>query len=246
MHLPPKYAIVLEQMKKIAVILAWFLSSTGVILGLVTMLSLVNAAPDKRVILGMNFGNTFIANSNPGLGSNAGQVEGMSTSVEASDARAQIISNFIQRNDRDHTSPLQPYDDYGKMLVTIADKYGLDFRLLPAIAMTESTLCKFIPEGTYNCTGYGITATSTLGFKSFQESFEATARGLKSNYVAKGLTNPIDIMRKYCPSSDGSWQNSVNQMLAEMRYDDRTKGLELKMNADVTQYAASPSASPTP
>ncbi len=235
-------------MKKIVLGGIWFLSSIGVILSLAVLLNVVSSPTYNKVLLGLTQPNSsLVAAPNKGNGQNSGEVDGISTSIEASDARAQIISNFLSRYD----SPLKPFDDYGKMLVNIADKYGLDFRLLPAIAMTESTLCKFIPEGTYNCTGYGITATSTLGFKSFQESFEATAKGLKFNYVDKGLTNPLDIMRKYCPSSNGSWQNSVNQMLAEMRYDDRAKGLELKTNADATQFAApatasSDTTSPTP
>jgi len=168
-------------------------------------------------------------------------VLGIQTSIQEDDARIKIISNFLER----YNSPLQPYDDWGQKLVTIADKYGIDFRLLPAIAMTESNLCKVIPPGTYNCTGYGITSTGTLGFESYEESFEATAKSLKKNYVDKGLTNPSDIMKKYTPSSNGSWQNSVNQWLSEMKYDDHAKGLDLKTNADLTQYVtATPSAIP--
>lgn len=168
-------------------------------------------------------------------------VLGIQTSIQEDDARIKIISNFLER----YNSPLEPYSDWGQKLVTIADKYGIDFRLLPAIAMTESNLCKVIPPGTYNCTGYGITSTGTLGFESYEESFEATAKSLKKNYVDKGLTNPSDIMKKYTPSSNGSWQNSVNQWLSEMKYDDHAKGLDLKTNADLTQYVtATPSAIP--
>ena len=72
-------------------------------------------------------------------------VLGIQTSIQEDDARIKIVSNFLER----YNSPLEPYSDWGQKLVTIADKYGIDFRLLPAIAMTESNLCKVIPPGTY-------------------------------------------------------------------------------------------------
>jgi len=228
-------------MKKTALILAWFLASTGIILSLVVVLNTINSPTLHKIVLGQeSLADNMVASSNE---SSPGDVKGISTSVEASDARVQIVANFLER----YKSPMQPYDKYGQVLVGLADKYGFDFRLLPSIAMTESGLCKTIPPGSYNCTGYGITKTTSFTFNSYEESFEATAKSLKKNYIDKGLTNPEDIMKKYTPSSNGSWQNSVNQWMSEMRYDDHDKGLELKHNADVTQFTiASPSASPKP
>lgn len=154
------------------------------------------------------------------------------TIVEVGDARAQLVANFLER----HNSPLRPYDYFGQFFVDIADKYHMDFRLLPAIAMQESNLCKAIPPGSHNCLGFGIHSRGTLGFESFEEGIETAAIGLKTNYIDQGLTTPEQIMRKYTPSSNGSWAASVNQWMAEMRYDDRSLGRSLKTDADVTEF----------
>jgi hypothetical protein len=44
-------------------------------------------------------------------------------------------------------------------------------------------------------------------------------------------------MKKYTPSSDGSWASSVNQWMAEMRYDDHQAGREKKTDANVMEFA---------
>ena len=160
-----------------------------------------------------------------------GEVKGISTIIDGEDARVQLVTNFLKR----HSSPLDP-DEFGKKLVAIADKYGIDFRLLPAISMQESNLCKKIPAGTFNCLGFGITKTETLGFDNYDASFDRAGRELKKNYVDEGLTTPEQIMEKYTPSSNGSWAESVNQWMAEMRYDDHDKGLALKTDANLLEF----------
>lgn len=161
-----------------------------------------------------------------------GEVKGVSSVVEVADARAAIVTRFLER----HGSPLTPHHFYGEKLVEIADRYNLDFRLLPAIMMQESNLCKRIPEGTNNCLGFGIHARGTLGFSTYEAGFERAAREIKANYVDIGLTTPEEIMTKYTPSSKGSWANSVNQWMAEMRFDDRELGRSQKTNADVLEF----------
>lgn len=160
-------------------------------------------------------------------------VQGVQSVVESQDARAAIVASFLQR----YNSPLKPHDHFGQVFVEIADKHGIDFRLLPAIAMQESNLCKNIPAGSYNCLGFGIHSRGTLTFESFEANFDRAARELKANYIDRGLTTPQDIMRKYTPSSDGSWANSVNQWMTEMRYNDRELGRQLDQNSNVLEFA---------
>ncbi|HYD35831.1 MAG TPA: hypothetical protein VD999_07255 [Vitreimonas sp.] len=175
-----------------------------------------------------------------------GEVKGMAIVAEVDDARPQIVANFLKR----YKSPLEPHDYFGQFLVDTADKNGLDFRLLPAIAMQESNLCKKIPEGSYNCLGFGIHSRGTLAFESYEANFERAARELKKNYIDIGLTTPDLIMKKYTPGSNGSWSNSVKQWMAEMRYDDRKLGKALKTDTSVLEFAESSestsSASPAP
>lgn len=156
------------------------------------------------------------------------------------DARPLLVTKFLER----HNSPLTPHDYFGQFFVDLADTYEFDFRLLPSIAMQESNLCKKIPEGSHNCLGLGIHERGTWGFDSFEANFEAAAKILKRDYIERGLTTPEQIMRKYTPSSNGSWASSVNQWMAEMRYNDRVLGRVLKEDASVLEFAT-PSASTT-
>lgn len=161
-----------------------------------------------------------------------GAVKGVHTKIEADDARVEIVKKFLER----HQAPLLPREHFAAVFVEIADTYQIDYRLLPAIAMQESNLCKKIPPGSFNCLGFGVHSKGTLAFDSYEANFDRAARELKKNYIDIGLTTPALIMTKYTPSSNGSWANSVNQWITEMEYDSREKGRELDENADLTEY----------
>jgi len=130
----------------------------------------------------------------------------MESNVEVADARAVTLRNFF----RTHDSPLYDHADF---IVATADKYGLDYRLLPAIAMQESNLCKKIPPNSHNCWGWGITGTKSLGFESYEKAIETVTKGLKLKYADMGLTTPSEVMKKYAPSSDGSWSFAVTHFM---------------------------------
>lgn len=157
---------------------------------------------------------------------------GIASAINSADARVDIVTNFLIR----HNSPLDPPEHYARALVETADRYNLDYRLLPAIMMQESNLCKNAPAGTHNCLGFGIHARGTLGFESYEASFDRAAREIKERYIDIGLTTPEDIMTKYTPSSTGSWAFSVNQWIVEMEHDDRQLAREERRNNDLLEY----------
>ena len=130
--------------------------------------------------------------------------------VHAADSRTEIIRQYLNY----YNSPLEPHSS---KLVEEADKNGLDFRLLTAIAQQESNLCKKIPEGSNNCWGWGIHSRGTLGFSSFEEGIEIVSKGLKESYVDKGLLTLDDIMSKYTPLSPGTWSHGVSTFMEDMR-----------------------------
>jgi len=103
--------------------------------------------------------------------------------------------------------------DHAETFVNRADENQFDYRLLPAIAMQESNLCKYIYEGSHNCWGWGIYGNKVTRFESYDEAIDTISRGIKKYYIDKGLTTPEDIMRKYTPPSDGSWAYGVNTFL---------------------------------
>lgn len=165
----------------------------------------------------------------------AGFGEGINFDIKTADARIEIIRAFLER----YKSPLTPYDHYATALVEASDRYGLDYRLLPAIMMQESNLCKSSDPKIHNCLGFGIHERGTLGFDTYEESFDRAARELKANYIDRGLTTPEQIMKKYTPSSNGSWANSVNQWIAEMEHNDREVGKTATSDANLLEYTAS-------
>jgi len=99
----------------------------------------------------------------------------VSAEIVEEDARPQIINNFLSS----YKSPLTPYSNY---IIETADKYGNNWKLLPAIAMKESGLCKIIPEESYNCWGWGIHSAGTLRFDSYEEGIETVSRGIRENF----------------------------------------------------------------
>ncbi|OGM75780.1 hypothetical protein A2382_00135 [Candidatus Woesebacteria bacterium RIFOXYB1_FULL_38_16] len=128
----------------------------------------------------------------------------------STDARAEIVRQYLQR----YESPLSAQAD---IIVQMADKYDVDFRLITAIAQQESNLCKKIPEETYNCWGWGIHSKGTLGFESFEHGIEVVTRGIRKDYYDLGYVTPLEIMSKWVPHSpQGAWAQGVQAFMQEM------------------------------
>lgn len=133
----------------------------------------------------------------------------ISTAIKTGDARPHILCQYLEK----HHSPMAPY--CGE-LFAIGEKYGLDYRLMTAIAMCESNLCKKSPPNSYNCWGFENGATK---FLSWEHAFERVAKTLKEDYLNKGLVTPEEIMPKYAPPSvakGGPWAKCVRQFFAEL------------------------------
>lgn len=132
--------------------------------------------------------------------------EGYTTEIKPGDARSANLKAFLRKYNSDL------YNHADKM-IEVADKHQFDYRLLPAIAMQESNLCRLIPENSYNCWGWGIYGTTVTRFKSYDEAIETVGRGIKRNYIDQGLVTASAIMKKYTPQSKGSWQYGVNTFM---------------------------------
>lgn len=127
-------------------------------------------------------------------------------SIISKDARIEIVRQFFAR----YNSPLEPF---ASNIVEDADKYGLDYKLLPAIAMQESNLCQKIIVDSYNCWGFGIYGKTVTRFGSYPEAIDTVSKTLATNYIAGGLNTPEEIMSKYTPSSNGSWAHGVSYFM---------------------------------
>jgi|GEM_PF-1198470 len=128
------------------------------------------------------------------------------TEFKQSDSRAANLRAFFRKYNSD-------LYDYAEFIVAVSDLNQFDYRLLPAIAMQESNLCRYIPESSHNCWGWGIYGTTVTRFSSYEEAITTVARGIKNEYIDKGMLTASAIMKKYTPPSTGSWAYGVNQFL---------------------------------
>ena len=123
-------------------------------------------------------------------------------SATMTDNRPIILTSFFSS----YNSPLKPYATY---IVNQADEKGIDWRLLPSIAMQETTLCKkTLPDAKYNCWGYGIWGKKVTSFSSYEEAITTI-----STYFAKkkekGVASLDAIGKIYNPSDTSHWKENV-------------------------------------
>ena len=133
----------------------------------------------------------------------------MTADIAQEDGRKEKVRQFLEK----HNSPMEAY---AGDVVDAADEYGIDHRLIPAIAMQESNVCKKIPHGSHNCWGYGIYGGKVTTFKDYKEGIYTVTKGLATRYKPKGLVTPEQIMTMYTPSSNGSWAFSVRHFMEEL------------------------------
>jgi general stress protein 26 len=134
----------------------------------------------------------------------------LSATATGADARPMLIKKYLEK----YNSPLLPYSD---LIFELSESYGYEYYWIVAIAQQESNLCKKAPEDSHNCWGYGIHKNGTLKFDNYELAIKSYAEYLKVQYFDKGLNTPELIMKKYCPSSNGSWANGVNQFIEELK-----------------------------
>lgn len=133
--------------------------------------------------------------------------------VTQKDARAKIIEDFFNARQA-------PLANYGDTFVQAADKYSLDYRLLPAIAMQESNGGKKVIEESYNPFGFGIYGEKVTRFSSWEEGINQVAKTLREKYLNQGLLTPYEIMTKYTPPSvekGGPWAIGVSAFMESLK-----------------------------
>lgn len=137
----------------------------------------------------------------------------VSDSIVHTDARAKIVGNFF-------TGYKSILANFGNEFITVADKYQIDWRLLPAIAMQESNGGKKVITNSYNPFGYGIYGGTVRKFGSWEEAIERVGQALREDYLNQGLKTPEEIMAKYTPPSllkAGAWAKGVRSFMSELQ-----------------------------
>lgn len=121
------------------------------------------------------------------------------------DYRVYILRKFLSG----FNSPLTPYSSE---FIAQADYYGIDYRIVPAIAGVESTFGKNIPAKSYNAYGW---ANGNYAFKSWSDSIQIVTKTLKNNYIDKGATSISKIAKIYAPPST-TWGSKVNYFVSKI------------------------------
>lgn len=126
--------------------------------------------------------------------------------VRKLDGRAKILSHYLAQ----FNSPMQYH---AQDFIDASDTYNLDWKLLPSIAGVESTFGKHIPGG-FNAYGWGVYGTQAIYFSSWRDGMFTVAKGLRENYLNRGLTDPYAINRIYAASP--VWGRNVTYFIQDI------------------------------
>jgi hypothetical protein len=154
----------------------------------------------------------------------AGMTASLSTNElkleDVKDKRLLKLKGFLAENN----SPLYSKSPY---LIKIADKFGLDWKLVTAIAGLESSYCMHIPSNSYNCWGWGIPTgmQSGINFKNFEDAINIVSEGLRKNYIDHGLLSLEEIGSVYAASP--TWAYRVKNIMNNI------ENFSIKSNTDL-------------
>ncbi len=132
----------------------------------------------------------------------AGASASPTLAIEKEDERISRLTLYLET----HDSPLAPMAAH---FIAEADRLGLDWKLVAAIAGVESTFGKHIPRNSYNGWGWGIFTGQNDGihFKDWKDGITTVSEGLKKNYVDRGAVSVEQMGRIYAASP--TWSMKV-------------------------------------
>lgn len=142
-----------------------------------------------------------------------------SQTEDIQDTRAKAIENVFKRYD-------SPLVDEAKLYVTYADKYQIDWKLLPSISGLESTFGRFMMPGSHNAYGWG---GGHIYFSSWEEGIDNISASLKTRYYDRGANTVETIGPIYAEAKD--WAPRVtffmNQIEEEHEFLTKTASLSI-------------------
>lgn len=109
-----------------------------------------------------------------------------------------------------YNSPLVPL---AQTYVDTADKYGIDWKLLPAISGLESSFGVYLMPSSHNAYGWG---GGYIYFTSWEEGIDKINATLKSNYYNRGANTVWTIGPIYAESP--TWAVRVNNFMEQIAF----------------------------
>ena len=150
--------------------------------------------------------------------------------VRKMDKEAEILAKYLEG----HNSPLQ---FNAQDFIDSAKEYTLDWKLVVSIAGVESTFGKHIPGG-YNGWGWGVYGNQAIYFESWKDGIYTVSKGLKEDYVSRGLTTPHAMNRRYAASP--RWGGNVTFFMNEIqKFADEYESAITDVGISTTAVAAS-------
>ena len=190
-------------MRKIAAIGGFFIGTPLLLIFTLTILLGISSNQNKGQVLGESTQGIAYAALPP-------TENIIQNTIQEEDSQVEIIRQFFSR----YNSPLEPY---AVDIVAAANRYDMDPRLLPAIALQESILCKRIPEDSHNCWGWGIYGGKVTKFSNYPEAIETITKTLSTKYRDKGLITPFEIAKLYNPSNTNNWAENVSKVMNNLK-----------------------------
>lgn len=121
-------------------------------------------------------------------------------------AREAKLKAFLQK----YNSPMT---DNAGTFIRVADEYGIDYRLLPAISCLESGCGKQMPYQSYNAFGWGVYGGNYISFEDFDDAIETVGAGLNKGYFSKGANTVEKIAPIYNPPNPIEWGGNIRMYM---------------------------------
>lgn len=139
-------------------------------------------------------------------GTSASFTQFAETSVsDIQDNRVQILRSFLL----EYNSPLA---DNAESFIKQADKYNLDWKLLPAISGVESTFGNAVPLNCNNAWGYNIYGAITRCFTTYDDAIAVISHDIRHLYMNHwGAKDVWEIGRLYAASP--TWSSRVSYFM---------------------------------
>lgn len=190
-------------MRKLAIFIGFFAGTPLFIFFCIIYLSSLQAGKNSSQVLGASTSGVAYAALPPTENTIQPQI------VEK-ESKQEIIRQFFAN----HNSPLE---GYAGDIIAAAERYDIDYRLLPAIAMQESNLCRRMIQDSYNCWGWGIYGSKVTKFSNFPEAIETITKTLSTKYRDKGLVSASEIAKLYNPSNTNNWAQNVSLFMEQLK-----------------------------
>ena len=124
--------------------------------------------------------------------------------LSSTDIRVKALKNVFEK----YNSPLV---DEASSYVALADKNGVDWKLLPAISGLESSFGKRLMPNSYNAYGWG---GGHIYFDSWEQGIDTITKALSQKYYARGADTVWSIGPIYAESP--TWAVRVNSFIQKI------------------------------